>query len=136
MLYESLKKDMLSARKNKESEKVVWFSSLIGELQRTGAKEFEDAQVITLIKKNIESLKENLKGGSGHEAIQREIEFLSAYLPQQMSEAELKAAVEALVAGGATQMKAVMMGLQSQYGGRYDGKVASGIVKEALSKLA
>lgn len=134
MLYEQLKRDMMTARKNKESEKAVWLSGLIGELQRGGGKEFEDAQVLSLLKKNVATLKENLKSSPGHVATENEIAFLSGYLPQQMSEAELRAAVQTLVAEGADNIKGVMSGLQSRHAGLYDGRLAASLVKEALAK--
>lgn len=132
MLIDTLKKDMLTARKNKESDKATWISALIGELQR-GGKDFDDAQVLSQIKKNVENLKENLKVSPNHEPTQKEIDFLLGYLPAQMSADELRAAVKDLIAGGANNIKGVMSGLQGQYGGRYDGKLAAGIVKEELA---
>ncbi len=131
MLFEQIKKDQLTARKNKESDKALWLSTLIGELQR-GEKDFSDAKVLGLIKKNLENLRENLKHSPDSESAQNEITFLEAYLPQQMSETEIQAAVKKLIAEGAANMKMVMTGLQTQYTGLYDGKLASRIVKEAL----
>ena len=131
MLFEQIKKDQLTARKNKESEKALWLSTLIGELQR-GEKDFSDAKVLGLIKKNLDNLRENLKHNPDSESVKNEIAFLEAYLPQQMSEAEIQTAVQKLIAEGANNMKMVMTGLQTQYTGLYDGKVASRIVKEAL----
>lgn len=132
MLLEQLKKDMLTARKNKDSEKATWLGTLIGELQR-GGKEFEDAQVLSLIKKNVETLKENLKASPGHQATQREMDFLLGYLPKQMNEAELREAIKGLITEGANNIKLVMSGLQSKYAGLYDGRAASGIAKEELT---
>ncbi|MBT9547326.1 MAG: GatB/YqeY domain-containing protein [Candidatus Sericytochromatia bacterium] len=131
MLFEQIKKDQLTARKNKESDKALWLSTLIGELQR-GEKDFSDAKVLGLIKKNLENLRENLKHNPNSESAQNEIAFLEAYLPQQMSETEIQTAVQKLIAEGATNMKMVMTGLQTQYTGLYDGKLASKLVKDAL----
>lgn len=133
MLYETLKKDMLTARKNKESDKSTWISALIGELQRGGGKEFDDTQVLALLKKNVQTLKENLKVSPNHEPTQKEIEFLSAYLPQQMTDEEIRAAVKALIAEGADNIKGVMSCMQSRHGGLYDGRAAAAIIKEELA---
>ncbi|MEZ0371559.1 MAG: GatB/YqeY domain-containing protein [Candidatus Sericytochromatia bacterium] len=135
MLFEQLKQDMMSARKNKESDKAVWLSALIGELQRGGGKEFEDAQVLALIKKHVATLKENLKVSPEHAATQNEVAFLQGYLPQQMSEDEIRAALKGIIAEGGTNMKALMTGLQTRYAGLYDGRAASAIVKEELAGL-
>lgn len=67
----------------------------------------------------------------------REAEILSAYLPQQLSEAEVKAIVDAKVAElGA--MDAKMMGqvigaVKAQAGNAADGALIAKLVKEALN---
>ncbi len=67
----------------------------------------------------------------------REAEILSAYLPQQLSEAEVKAVVDAKVAElGATDAK--MMGqvigaVKAQVGNAADGALIAKLVKEALN---
>lgn len=132
MLIDQLKADLTTARKNRDSEKTTWLSTLIGELQR-GGKDFDDAHVLGLIKKNVDTLKENLKVSPGHVATQSEMDFLLGYLPQQMSEDEVRAAVRELIAGGANSIKLLMPELQNRYKGRYDGRLASGIVKEELA---
>jgi len=65
-----------------------------------------------------------------------EIEIIERYLPQQLSEAELRAELEAIVAEtGASSMKDMgkVMGTASKkLAGRADGKAISSIVKELL----
>lgn len=64
------------------------------------------------------------------------IEFLKAYLPQQLSEAELEALVkEAIVEVGATskkEMGAVMKALAPRTKGRAEGKTVSALVQKLL----
>src|SRR5262249_28092108 len=66
-----------------------------------------------------------------------EIEIISAYLPQQMSEAEAKAAIaEAIKATSATGIKdmgKVMAALKQGYSGKMDFGKASGWVKQLLA---
>ena len=66
-----------------------------------------------------------------------ELEILSAYLPTQLGEDELRALVAATVqqvgASSPKDMGAVMKALQPQIAGRADGKLASNLVKEALA---
>lgn len=138
MLFERIKQDQLSARKNRDSATTTSLSTLIGELQRSGGKDFDDAQVIGLIKKNVENLRENLRldpENANNADIQREIDLFEAYLPRQMSEDELREAIRQLIADGATSIKELMPALQSHYKGQYDGRLASGLVKEELAKL-
>ena len=67
-----------------------------------------------------------------------EIAILSDYLPQQLTDDELRALVDAgVVATGAAtarEMGKVMGWLSPQIRGRADGKVASGLVAAALAK--
>lgn len=138
MLFEQIKKDQLTARKNRDSATTTSLSTLIGELQRGGGKDFDDAQVIGLIKKNVETLRENLKlnpEGPNNGDIQRELELFEAYLPRQMSEDELREAIRLLIDEGATSIRELMPTLQNRYKGQYDGRLASGLVKEELAKL-
>jgi len=67
-----------------------------------------------------------------------EIAILSDYLPQQLTDDELRALVDAgVVATGAAtarEMGKVMGWLSPQIRGRADGKVASGLVAQALAQ--
>jgi uncharacterized protein len=67
---------------------------------------------------------------------QGEIDIISAYLPKQMDEAEMKAAIAAVVAEtGATSMKdmgKVVGALRAQFAGQMDFAKASAMVKTAL----
>ena len=67
-----------------------------------------------------------------------EIAILSGYLPQQLTDDELRALVDAgVVATGAAtarEMGKVMGWLSPQIRGRADGKVASGLVAQALAQ--
>jgi uncharacterized protein YqeY len=67
----------------------------------------------------------------------REAEVLSRYLPQQLSEAEVKAIVDAKIAElGATDAKAmgqVIGAVKQQAGNTADGALVAKLVKEALN---
>ena len=66
-----------------------------------------------------------------------EIEIIRAYLPQQMSEAEAKAAIAAIIeqtgAQGVRDMGKVMAALKQGYAGKMDFGKASGLVKGLLA---
>jgi hypothetical protein len=71
-------------------------------------------------------------------AVERaELAVIEEFLPQMMDEAATRAAIEAIKAElGASTMKdmgAVMTELRSRHGAVLDGKLASGLVKAALS---
>ena len=57
------------------------------------------------------------------------------YLPKQLGEEELRAAISTLVHdSGATSIGPIMKELSSRYPGRYDGKLASRIAQELVNK--
>ena len=70
---------------------------------------------------------------------QAEIDILATYLPQALSEAELGALIdEGIAATGATSARdlgKVMGWLSPKIRGRADGKVASGLVAQALARV-
>lgn len=67
---------------------------------------------------------------------QGEIAVIERFLPQQMGEAELEAAVKALIgelgAQGMKDMGRVMAGLKERHAGRFDGGKAGQMVKRLL----
>ena len=102
-----------------------------------------DEEILGLLQKLIKQRQEAVelydKAGRTELAARErdEIEIISAYLPQQMVEAEAKAAIaEAIKATGATGMKdmgKVMAALKQGYSGKMDFGKASGWVKQLLA---
>lgn len=113
------------------------------EAQGRGKAVLADEEILGLLQKLIKQRQEAVelydKAGRTELAARErdEIEIISAYLPQQMSEAEAKAAIaEAIKATGATGIKdmgKVMAALKQGYAGRLDFGKASGLVKAMLS---
>ncbi|MBN8981173.1 MAG: GatB/YqeY domain-containing protein [Rhizobiales bacterium] len=92
-----------------------------------------------MIKQRQESVELYLKGGRNELAEQekQEIAIISAYLPKQMSDDEVKAAIVAATkdtgAAGMKDMGKVIGVLRGKYAGQMDFGKASGLVKAALS---
>ena len=63
-----------------------------------------------------------------------EVALLEAYLPASVDPEELRAAVRAAIAGGATQIGAVMGKVLPQFKGRAEGSTINAIAREELSK--
>jgi hypothetical protein len=113
------------------------------EARGTGKPALGDAEVLGLLQKMIKQRQESVelyqKGGRDDlvKQEQEEIAIISAYLPKQMSEDEMKAAIEAAVAEtGATAMKdmgKVIGVLRAKYAGQMDFGKASGLVKARLA---
>ena len=111
---------------------------------RTAGKEpLSDDDLLGLLQKMIKQRQESVdlyeKGGRKELADQErgEIEIIKGFLPQQLSEAEAKAAIaDAVKATGAAGMKdmgKVMAVLKERYAGRMDFGKASGLVKAQLT---
>ena len=92
-----------------------------------------------MIKQRQESVELYDKGGRKELADQErgEIEIIKGFLPQQMSEAEAKAAIAAAIketgAAGMKDMGKVMAALKERHAGKMDFGKASGLVKGMLS---
>ena len=91
-----------------------------------------------IIKQRQESVELYKKGARADLVKQEEeeIAIISAYLPKQMSEAEVTAAIDAAVAetgaAGMKDMGKVIAVLRAKYAGQMDFGKASGMVKELL----
>lgn len=125
-IQEQINADLKTAMKEQNEKVKSLLRVVIGELNRKG-KVVGDDQVIAVIKKMIEGAKEtgNLD----------EIPILENYLPQQMSEEDLRKAISGLIYNNsytAKDMGKVMAALKTTHSGKYDGKLASSITKELL----
>ena len=92
-----------------------------------------------MIKQRYESVELYDKGGRAELAQQEreEIAIISAYLPKQMSEDDIKAAISDAIkdtgAAGMKDMGKVIAALKAKYTGQMDFAKASGLVKAALT---
>ena len=100
-------------------------------------------EVLGIITKEVKTRRESVEAfrNGGREDLaakeEAEIAILSGYLPQQLTDDELRALVaEAVAATGAASprdMGKVMGALSPKIRGRADGKVAAGLVAQALA---
>jgi uncharacterized protein len=113
------------------------------EARGQGKGPISDDAVLSLLQKMIKQRQESVelyeKGGRAELAQQEreEIAIIAAYLPKQMSEDEVRAAIaEAVQEVGASGMKdmgKVVGALKAAYAGKMDFAKASALVKAALS---
>ena len=113
------------------------------EARGTGKPALTDADVLPLLQKMIKQRQESVelyqKGGRADlvKQEQEEIAIISGYLPKQMSDAEMTAAIEAAVketgAAGMKDMGKVIGVLRGKYAGQMDMAKASGMVKAKLT---
>jgi len=110
---------------------------------RTTGKPLGDAEVLGILQKMIKQRQESVemyRQGAREDLVKQEeeeIAVISAYLPKQMSEADVAAAIDAAIAEtGAASMKdmgKVIALLRGKYAGQMDFGKASGLVKAKLS---
>ena len=113
------------------------------EARGQGKGPLDDAALLALFQKMIKQRQESVelyeKGGRAELAANErgEIEVIQSYLPKQMSDAEVEAAIKAAIAeAGASSVKdmgKVIAALRAKYAGQMDFGKASGLVKTALS---
>lgn len=141
--FERLQKEALQARKNKETEKATLLTTVLSQIKTKaiddGHRAANDNDVILTVRQFLKSTNENIalakKSGVAEndekiKAFEAEKNILETYLPQQMSEQELREIIGNL---GANNIGEAMKALKEKYNGRYDGKLASQIVKEVLA---
>ena len=110
--------------------------------EATGRDKITDQDILSLMQKMIKQRRESIEtyrsAGRDDLADQEveEIAVIEAYLPKQMSEDEMRAAVTDLVAEmnakGLKDMGRVMAELKARHTGSMDFGKASGMLKEAL----
>ncbi len=113
------------------------------EARGQGKPPLSDIELLTVLQKMIKQRQEAVelyeKGGRAELAAQEreEIAVISAYLPKQMSEDEVKSAIAAVIAetnaSGIKDMGKVIGALKAKYAGQMDFAKASGLVKAALT---
>jgi uncharacterized protein YqeY len=108
----------------------------------TEVKTVTDADVLAIITKQVKQRRDSIieynKGGRPDLAAQEqaEIAVLEVYLPQQLSEAEIRGRAQAVIAElGVTDMKgfgSVMKRLSADLRGIADGQIINRVVRELL----
>ena len=147
LLKERLTEDMKQAMKDKESGKlrlsvIRMARANIKNIEIDEKRELNDDEVLAVLVKEVkmrqDSLEEFAKAGREElvEQAKQEIAILRKYLPEQLSDEELRALVEEAVAetgaAGPKDMGKVMAALMPKTRGRADGKRINTMVRELL----
>lgn len=148
LIKERLNEDMKQAMKDKEAGKlrlsvIRMVRSNIKNVEIDRKKELTEEEVLDVLAKEVkmrrDSIEEFKKGNRPDlvETLEQEIAVLMDYLPQQMSEEEVRAVVADTVretgASSPKEMGKVMAALMPKVKGRADGKLVNAIVKEMLN---
>jgi uncharacterized protein YqeY len=145
-LKEQLDADLKAAMREKDALKlsvVRMLKSAVKYREIELMKPLDDAGVQGVISSEIKRHRDSVeqyRAGNRQDLVDKEeaeIAILQGYLPAQLSEAELRAKIDAAVAKAGAQgpkdMGAVMKALMPEVQGRADGKVVSELVKARLS---
>ncbi len=146
-LKDQITEDMKSAMRAKETARLGTIRLLFAAIKQREVDDrivLDDAAVISTIEKMIKQRKDSISqfekaGRDDLVAVESaEMVILQAYMPAQMSEAEVQAAVAAAVAAtgaaGPQDMGKVIGVLKGQLAGKADMGKVSGLVKAALAK--
>jgi uncharacterized protein YqeY len=141
-LKDKITEDMKAAMRAKETARLSTVRLLLAAMKQKEVDErvaLTDADVLSIIEKMLKQRRESIaqyeKAGRNDlaDAEKAEIAVLSAYLPQQLSEAEVAKEIEAASgAAGPKDMGKVMGLLKPKLAGRTDMGKLSGLVKSKL----
>lgn len=147
-MKEQLLQDLKEAMKEKDilkKDTITMLRAAILQVEKDSQKVLTEDEMSAIVAKEVKKRKESVKEyeDAGREDIannlKREIEILSKYLPEQLSEEEIAKMVEdAISESGATSPKdmgKVMSILRPKTAGKADGKLVSDIVKEKLANM-
>ena len=145
-LKERITEDMKAAMRASEKERLLTIRMVQAAIKQREIDDrvvLDDAQVIGVIEKMVKQRRESIaafeQGGRADlaEKEKTEIAQLQAYLPAQLSAAEIDALIkEAIASTGATSMKdmgKVMAAVKAKAAGRADMGAVSASIKAALS---
>lgn len=147
MLEEKILNDYKEAMKARDSLKSSLLSCLRAEIMNVEVAKkknaLDDSEVMGVIKKQIKQHQDSIeqfKNGNRNDLADKEIkelEILQAYLPPQLSEAEVAKAIEDIIkevsAVGMKDMGKVMKEATAKIGAKADSKLISDLVKRKLS---
>ncbi|MFJ7975003.1 GatB/YqeY domain-containing protein [Peribacillus sp. JNUCC 23] len=145
-LLERLNNDMKQAMKNKEKDKLSVIRMLKSSLQNEELKkreELTDDEELTVLSRELKQRKDSLQEfeNAGRidlvDKVRTEIDYVEAYMPEQLSEEEIseivKNTIEEVKASSKTDMGRVMGALMPKVKGKADGSLVNKLVQQHLS---
>ncbi|MSR37103.1 MAG: GatB/YqeY domain-containing protein [Gemmatimonadetes bacterium] len=138
-----LQSDLNRARKDRDRERTLVLSTILSELKNREielGRDASDDDAITVFTRAIKQRRESaeqMRAGARTDLADNEdaqAEILKGYLPEGLSEDQVRSMIREVIAAGADQMGGVMGQLMPRLKGRFDGKEANRLVREALAK--
>jgi uncharacterized protein YqeY len=148
-LKETLEHDLKEALRSKDERRKSTLRLALAAIHNSEiakGKALEEGEALAVLSKEAKQRRESaaMFAQGGREDLvdqeNKELEILAAYLPEQLSEAEIETRAREVIAEvGATsaaQMGDVMRVLMPQMKGKADGQLVNAIVKRILSEIA
>jgi uncharacterized protein YqeY len=138
-----LQSDLNRARKDRDRGRTLVLSTTLSELKNHEIQIGRDAAdedailVLTRAIKQRRDAAEQMRAGARAELADKEeaeAEILKGYLPESLSEEEVRALIREAIAAGAAQLGDVMGRIMPRLKGRFDGKEANRLVREELAR--
>ena len=145
-MFEKITKDLTEAMKNKDAFRLSVLRMLKSALKNEEINKkspLTDDEVLAIIKKQVKTRKDSMNEYASYnrmdlaDSLQKEIDILNEYLPEELSDEELEKIVKETItkvkAESIKQMGMVIKTISSEYGARCDMAKVSKLVKEKLS---
>ena len=132
---------MNTARKAGEKELTLVLGTTLAAIKNKEldlGRAANDPEVVDILRKGVKTRKESVeqfttaKRQDLADKEAAEIRLLEQFLPPAVDPEEIRAAVRAAIAAGATDVGRVMQAVMPQFKGRVDGKDLNGIAREEL----
>ena len=142
-LLARLQADLNASRKAQDKPSTLLLGTVLADVKNRRIelkRDPSDTEVLDVLRRGIKRRRESVgmyeKGGRGDLAAKErgEAAALEKYLPPQVGDDALRAAVRDAIAGGATTIGAVMGKVLPQFKGRAEGAALNAIAREELGK--
>lgn len=141
-LFDQLQSDLNAARKAQDKPRVLVLGTIFSDAKNRKIelrRDLSDDEVVDVLRKGIKRRRESIEMYAGKrddlaDKERGEVTILEAYLPASVSDDELRVAVKAAIAAGASQIGAVMGKVLPQFKGRAEGSVINAIAREELAR--
>ena len=140
-LRDQIQTDLNKARKGRDKLRTLVLSTLLAEIKNKEIEsrvELDDESVVQVVSKGIKQRRDASEqmraAGRGELADQEDAQerVLADYLPEGLSEDEVRAIVRKIIESGVDQLGPLMGQVIPLIRGRFDGKEANRIVREEL----
>jgi uncharacterized protein len=144
-LLARLQGDLNASRKAQDKPLTLLLGTLLADIKNRKIelqREPSDEEVLEVVRKGIKRRRESAEMYQAAGRIdlfakeRSEVDMLERYLPPQVGDEELRSAVRAAIAAGATNIGAVMGKVMPQFKGRAEGSAINAIAREELSRQA